>query len=56
MLNGAEHIRLPLAALAASKELFRLVRPWLAARAQGEDFQLVVLNAWHLMQGIDTGP
>jgi hypothetical protein len=56
VLNGAEHIRLPLAALAASKELFRLVRPWIAARAQGEDFQLVVLNAWHLMQGIDTGP
>jgi len=56
VLNGGEHIRLSLPALAASKELFRLVRPWLAARAQGEDFQLVVLNAWRLMQGVDTGP
>ena len=56
VLNGTEHIGLSLPALAASKELFRLVRPWLAARAQGQDFQLVVLNAGHLLQGVDTGP
>ena len=56
VLNGTDHIRLPLAALAASRDLFTLVRPWVAARAQGDDFHLVVLNAWHLMQGIDTGP
>jgi hypothetical protein len=56
VLNGGEHIRLSLPALAASKDLFRLVRPWLAARAQGKDFHLVVLNAGSLMQGVDTGP
>jgi len=56
VLNGGEHVRLPLPGLAASPDLFRLVRPWLAARVQGEDFHLVVLNAGQLMQDVDTGP
>jgi len=56
VLNGGDHIRLPLPGLAASPDLFRLVRPWLAARVQGQDFHLVLLNAGQLMQDVDTGP
>jgi len=56
VLPGSEPVRLSLPGLAASKDLFRIVRPWLAARAQGQDFHLVVLNAGHLMQAVDTGP
>lgn len=50
VLNRGTEIRLSLPGLAASKELFRAVRPWLAARVNGEKFHLVVLNAWDLMQ------
>lgn len=53
MLNSTDNIYLPLPGLAASKDLFRLVRPWLAARAKGNDFHLVVINAGDLMQGIE---
>ena len=54
VLNAGDEARLPLPGLAASKELFRIVRPWLAARVQGQDFHLVVLNARQLMQGVVT--
>jgi hypothetical protein len=54
VLNTGDEARLPLPGLAASRELFRIVRPWLAARVQGQDFHLVVLNAGHLMQGVVT--
>lgn len=53
MLNSSDNIYLSLPGLAASKDLFRLVRPWLAARTNGNDFHLVVLNAGDLMQGIE---
>jgi hypothetical protein len=56
VLNTSEDIRIPLPGLAASKDLFRLVRPWLAARATGREFHLVVLNAGHLMQGLGESP
>ena len=55
VLNSSDDIRMPLPGLAASKDLFRLVRPWLAARAKGQAFHLVVLNAEHLMQGVGKG-
>jgi hypothetical protein len=54
MLNSSDNIYLSLPGLAASKDLFRLVRPWLAARVKGEDLHLVVLNAGDLMQGIES--
>jgi hypothetical protein len=54
VLNAGDEARLRLPGLAASKELFRIVRPWLAARVQGQDFHLVVLNARQLMQGVVT--
>lgn len=56
VLGSGEYLRLDLPGLAASRELFRIVRPWLAARAQGEDFHLAVLNAAHLMRDVDIGP
>jgi hypothetical protein len=56
VLNTSDDIRLPLPGLAASKDLFRIVRPWLAARAKGQEFHLVVLNAGHLMQGVGEYP
>lgn len=52
VLNGIDDMHLSLPGLAASKDLFRIVRPWLAARVQGREFHLVVLNAGHLMQGV----
>ena len=52
ILNGVDDIRMPLPGLAASKDLFRIVRPWLVARVKGLDLHLVVLNAGQLMQGI----
>jgi hypothetical protein len=52
VLNTLDDMRLFLPGLAASKDLFRIVRPWLAARAQGREFHLVVLNAGRLMQGV----
>ena len=56
VLNSSDDVRMPLPGLAASKDLFRLVRPWLAARAKGQKFHLVVLNAGHLMQGAGEYP
>jgi len=56
VLNSGDDIRMSLPALAASKELFRLVRPWLAARAKDQEFRLVVLNAEHLMQNVGKYP
>ena len=56
VLNASDDIRMPLPGLAASKELFRTVRPWLAARATGQEFHLVVLNAGHLLQGLGESP
>jgi hypothetical protein len=55
VLNSSENMRMSLPGLAASKDLFRLVRPWLAARAKGQVFHLVVLNAEHLVQGVGKG-
>lgn len=54
VLNTSEDIHMSLPGLAASKDLFRMVRPWLAARAAGQDFHLVVLNAGNLMAGLDA--
>lgn len=56
VLNSSDDIRIPMPGLAASKDLFRAVRPWLAARAKGQEFHLVVLNAGHLMQGVGEYP
>lgn len=56
LLNSHEDMRIPIPGLAASKDLFRIVRPWLAARVQGREFHLVVLNAGHLMQGVGGYP
>jgi len=56
VLNSRDDIRMPLPGLAASKDLFGAVRPWLAARAKGQNFHLVVLNAGHLMQGVGAYP
>ena len=52
VLSTLDDMHLSLPGLAASKELFRIVRPWLAARAQGREFHLVVLNAGRLLQGV----
>jgi len=56
VLNTNDDIRMPLPGLAASKDLFRMVRPWLAARATGREFHLVVLNAGHLMEELGASP
>jgi hypothetical protein len=56
MLNTSAEIRLPLPGLAASKDLLRIVRPWLAARVNGKEFHLVVLNAGDLLQGVGEYP
>lgn len=42
-------IRIPLPALAATTQLFTLVRPWLAAKVKGNDVRQVVINADRLM-------
>jgi len=42
-------IRLPLPALAATTQLFILVRPWLAAKVKGNGIRQVVINADRLM-------
>jgi hypothetical protein len=56
VLNSNDNLRMSLPGLAASKDLFRLVRPWLAARTKGQKFHMVVLNAGHLMQGVGEYP
>jgi len=56
MLNTSAEIRLSLPGLAASKDLLRIVRPWLAARVNGKEFHLVVLNAGDLLQGVGEYP
>ena len=49
LLNGqGDEIRLSLPVLAARADLFRIVRPWLAARVDGNEYNLVVLNAGRL--------
>jgi hypothetical protein len=49
-LDGAGgYIRMSLPALAASKRLFELVRPWLAAKVKGNSIRQVVVNADRLM-------
>jgi len=42
-------IRMPLPALAATTQLFILVRPWLAAKVKGSGVRQVVINADRLM-------
>jgi hypothetical protein len=50
---GGDTVRLPLPALASTPRLFKLVRPWLAAKAQGQpQYRLVVLNADELMASL----
>ena len=56
VLNTSEDIRMSLPGLAASKDLFRMVRPWLEARTKGQEFHLVVLNAGYLMEGLGASP
>jgi hypothetical protein len=52
-LNGDdEGLVLPLPALAGAPELFRQLRPWLAARVDGNSYRLVLLNSDRLMAGI----
>jgi hypothetical protein len=47
---GADTLHLPLPALVETPRLFELVRPWLAAKADGQpQYRLVVLNAGELM-------
>jgi hypothetical protein len=56
VLNAGDAMQLSLPGLASSRDLFRAVRPWLAARISGREFHLVVLNAGHLMQQAGTDP
>lgn len=50
LLNDAgEYLPLELPALAATPDLFRQIRPWLAARVTGGQIRIVVLNADSLM-------
>jgi hypothetical protein len=52
-LNGdGEGLVLPLPALAGAPELFRLLRPWLAARVDGNSYRLVLLNSDDLMRPV----
>ncbi len=44
-----DYLRLPLPTLAERSELFIIVRPWLAAKAQGTPYSLVVLHAGKLL-------
>ncbi len=44
-----DYLRLPLPTLAERPELFIIVRPWLAAKAQGTPYSLVVLHAGKLL-------
>ena len=44
-----DYLRESLPALAQRRELFRVVRPWLAAQAKGLDHNLVVLHAGRLL-------
>ena len=48
-------IRMPLPALAATTQLFILVRPWLAAKVKGDDVRQVVINADRLMAPLLPG-
>jgi hypothetical protein len=50
------YIRMPLPALAASKRLFELVRPWLAAKVKGNSIRQVVVNADRLMAPVINSP
>jgi hypothetical protein len=46
MLNGVgDYLQLPLPALAVREGMFIVVRPWLAAKVNGEHYSLVVLHA-----------
>jgi hypothetical protein len=55
-LNGdGEGLVLPLPALAGAPELFRQLRPWLAARVDGNSYRLVLINSDRLMAGILGG-
>lgn len=48
--TGGETLRLPLPSLIETPRLFELVRPWVAAKANGQpQYRLVVLNADELM-------
>lgn len=50
ILNGeGDFLRLALPTLAGRQELLAIVRPWLAARANGQRFALVVLHAGRLL-------
>ena len=52
-LNGDdEGLMLPLRALAVAPELFRLLRPWLAARVDGNSYRLVLINSDDLMRPV----
>ena len=44
-----DYIQQSLPTLAQRRDLFRLVRPWLAAKAKGTPYPLVVLNAGRLL-------
>ncbi|MGD8312975.1 MAG: hypothetical protein PVJ66_10300, partial [Gammaproteobacteria bacterium] len=49
LLNGSGNdIQMALPLLAARQDLFRIVRPWLAAKAGGDTYHLVVVNAGRL--------
>lgn len=57
LLNeGGEYLPLDLPALAATPDLFRQVRPWLAARSTGGKLHIVVLNAGDLMAPLGIPP
>jgi hypothetical protein len=50
LTGGGNTIRLPLPALAETRHLFELVRPWLAAKVSGQPgYPLVIINADELM-------
>lgn len=47
--QDGEALLLPLPVLAAHAELFRMVRPWLAARVRNDRLALVIINAGRLL-------
>ena len=52
-LNGnGESAMLTLPALANAAAMFRQLRPWLAARLDGNSYRLVLLNSEQLMAGL----
>ncbi len=48
-------IQLALPALALTPDLFRILRPWLVAKTEGNSYRLIVLNAGRLVEPLTAG-